>query len=55
MNKCSPEDMSANLENVEFLKREGIDFVPVPVKCSKDKAILLSLMQIKIFEINRMT
>ena len=45
MNKCSPVEMSKNLEVVEVFKLQGIDFVAIPAKDVLHKADLISQAQ----------
>lgn len=52
MNRCTPIEMKANLEAVEHLQKNGIDFVPIPVSknLSKEKLIALMLQQLDELE-----
>lgn len=49
MNKCSPVEMRKNLETVEQFKKNGIDFVVIPVKSETHKIELIAMGQ-EIFE-----
>jgi hypothetical protein len=51
MNKCSPVEMSKNLEAVEVLRKAGIDFVPMPVTDNQPKELLLDQVQKNLDEI----
>ena len=42
MERCSPVEMRKNLEVVEQFRKDGIDFVPVPVKDADHKKELLT-------------
>ncbi len=41
MIKCSPVEMRKNLQVVEQFRKDGVDFVPVPVKDADHKKQLL--------------
>jgi len=41
MNKCSPVEMRKNLEVVEVFRKNGVDFVAVPVIDEQHKTKLL--------------
>lgn len=54
MEKCSPVDMRKNLEAVEVMKSNGIDFVPIPVGGNLTKEVLIQMMASQFDELEKM-
>ena len=42
--KCSPVEMRKNLAMVDLFSKQGVDFVPIPVKNEEDKQKLVAQM-----------
>ena len=42
--KCSPIDMSKNLQIVDTFRKAGIDFVPIPAKSAEHKSQLEKML-----------
>lgn len=43
--RCSPVEMRKNLEVVETLKSNGLDFVAIPVSSKFTKEVLISMTE----------
>ena len=53
MEKCSPVEMRKNLEVVEVLKSQGMDFVAIPVGGKMTKEVLIQLMLNQLDELEK--
>ena len=51
MERATPVQMRKALEAVEALRKAGIEFVPIPVVSSEDRAKLLGIMMKRVEDV----